>query len=117
MIIFNKNFSIKRRLIFCQFPLFFFIVSFFVLIFFRWNLSLNKINQMTACNADCLVWDAPIYDLGVLGGLIALIGFSRLFYYPLRWIFCVFVSLVILFYVIDVLFMIYLALDCNWQIF
>ena len=72
---------------------------------------------MTACNADCLVWDAPIYDLGVLGGLIALIGFSRLFYYPLRWIFCVFVSLVILFYVIDVLFMIYLALDCNWQIF
>ena len=27
---------------------------------------------MTACNADCLVWDAPIYDLGVLGGLIAL---------------------------------------------
>ena len=102
MIVFNKNFLIKRRLIFCQFPLFFFIVSFFVLIFFRWNLSLNKINQMTACNADCLVWDAPIYDLGVLGGLIALIGFSRLFYYPLRWIFCVFVSSVILFYVIDV---------------
>lgn len=102
MIVFNKNFSIKRRLIFCQFPLFFFIASFLVLIFFRWNLSLNKINQMTACNADCLVWDAPVYDLGVLGGLIALIGFSRLFYYPLRWIFCIFVSSVILFYVIDV---------------
>ena len=29
MIVFNKNFSIKRRLIFCQFPLFFFHSQFF----------------------------------------------------------------------------------------
>ena len=42
MIVFNKNFSIKRRLIFCQFPLFFFIISFFCIDFFSLEFEFNE---------------------------------------------------------------------------
>ena len=99
---FGKGFMNKGRLIFNQFPLFFFVLTFLALIVFRWRLNLEKITRMTACASDCLVWDVPAYDLGILGGMLALIGLAKLLPWVLRWLLGMVIALLVVFYVLDV---------------